>query len=84
MPWADALWAVTYNSHTYRTGTGLGLYRIDDQLNRDNNPLGGQPQSGIWFGKPKGWGGPWRAAALKAGEASDPFLMTGFDKKVLH
>ena len=22
--------------------------------------------------------------ALKAGEASDPFLMTGFDKKVLH
>ena len=61
--------------------------------NRDNNPLGGQPQSGIWFGKtddlwqfgkPKGWGGPWRAATLKAGEASDPFLMTGFDKKVLH
>lgn len=61
--------------------------------NRDNNPLGGQPQSGIWFGKTddlwqfgkaRGWGGPWRAAGVSAGEASEPFLMTGFDKKVLH
>ena len=59
----------------------------------DNNPVAGQPQSGIWFGKtddlwswgkPQGWGGPWRRAAIKAGEASDPFLMTGFDRKVLH
>ncbi len=32
MPWADALWAVTYNSHTRATGTGQGLYRIDDNL----------------------------------------------------
>ena len=61
--------------------------------NNEHNPLGGQPQSGIWFGKtddlwsfgkPKGWGGPWRRAAIQAGQASDPFLMTGFDKKVLH
>ncbi len=61
--------------------------------NHDANPVGGQPQSGIWlgktddlwnFGKPKGWGGPWRNTPVKAGEASDPFLMTGFDKKVLH
>lgn len=61
--------------------------------NGDNNPLGGQPQSGIWFGKtddlwsfgkPKGWGGPWRASPVKAGQPSDPFLLTGFDKKILH
>lgn len=61
--------------------------------NHDNNPLGGQPQSGIWFGKtddlwsfgaPQGWGGPWRKTAVKAGQPSDPFLMTGFDNKVLH
>lgn len=32
MPWADALWAVTYNSHKKGTGYGLGLYRIDDSL----------------------------------------------------
>src|SRR5689334_16816874 len=32
MPWADVLWAVTYNSHKAGTGTGLGLYRIDENL----------------------------------------------------
>ena len=57
------------------------------------NLLSPQPQSGIWFGKtddlwsfgkPQGWGGPWRDTPVKAGTASDPFLMTGFDKKVLH
>ena len=29
-------------------------------------------------------GGPWWKAPVKAGTVSDPFLMTGFDKKVLH
>lgn len=61
--------------------------------NNDANPVAGQPQSGIWFGKtddlwswgkPQGWGGPWRRAAVTAGQISEPFLMTGFDKKVLH
>jgi hypothetical protein len=55
--------------------------------------VAGQPQSGIWFGKtddlwqwgkPAGWGGPWRKAQVKAGVPSEPFLMTGFDKKILH
>lgn len=53
----------------------------------------GQPQSGLWFGniddlwkmgKPTGWGGPWWNTDIKADEPSDPFLMTGFDKKTLH
>ncbi len=53
----------------------------------------GQPQSGLWFGqiddlwrmgKPAGWGGPWWETPLEAGAVSDPFLMTGFDKKVVH
>ncbi|MCA9447825.1 MAG: hypothetical protein KC931_11965 [Candidatus Omnitrophica bacterium] len=53
----------------------------------------GQPQSGFWFGniddlwnmgKPSGWGGPWWETPVKADEPSDPFLMTGFDKKVMH
>jgi hypothetical protein len=60
-----------------------------DQNDRSN----GQPQSGLWFGnidelwqmgKPKGWGGPWYESEVKAYEVSDPFLMTGFDKKSLH
>ena len=61
--------------------------------NSDGNPQGGQPQSGIWFGKtddlwgfgkPQGWGGPWRRTPVKAGAPSDPYLMTGFGRKGLH
>jgi len=38
----------------------------------------------LWqFGKPRGVGGPWKDSAVKAGEPSDPYLMTGFDKKSL-
>ena len=53
----------------------------------------GESQAGLWFGKtddlwqfgkPKGWGGPWWEKQVSAGEASDPYLMTGFDQKVLH
>jgi len=57
------------------------------------NALAGEPQSGLWFGKtddlwqfgkPTGWGGVWWETPVAAGEPSDPYLMTGFDKKVLH
>jgi hypothetical protein len=60
-----------------------------DQTDHDE----GQPQSGLWFGnidelwswgKPAGWGGPWWEEQVEAGQVSDPFLMTGFDKKVVH
>jgi len=53
----------------------------------------GQPQTGLWFGsiddlwsmgKPTGWGGPWWDTKVQGGKPSDPFLMTGFDKKTLH
>jgi hypothetical protein len=38
----------------------------------------------LWaFGKPVGEGGPWKDAAVKAGEPSDPYLMTGYDRKTL-
>lgn len=59
----------------------------------DANLLAGEPQAGLWlgktddlwqFGKYKGWGGPWREEPVRAGEPSDPYLMTGFDEKVLH
>jgi hypothetical protein len=57
------------------------------------NPTAGQPQAGLWFGKtddlwafgrPTGAGAVWRNTAIRAGECSDPFLMSGFDHKVLH
>lgn len=67
-----------------------GLFVMaSDQIDHDE----GQPQSGFWFGniddlwnmgKPSGWGGPWRDTPVKAGEISDPFLITGYDNKVLH
>lgn len=60
---------------------------------QDSNPLAGQPQAGLWFGKtddlwnfgkPSGSGGVWYQTPVKAGELSDPYLMTGFDKKSVH
>ncbi len=60
---------------------------------RDRNPLSGQPQAGLWFGKtddlwnfgkPTGTGGVWYQSEVQTGELSDPYLMNGFDKKSLH
>merc|ERR1712048_782228 len=59
----------------------------------DNNIITGQAQSGLWlgktddlwsWGKPQGWGSVWQDDNITVNAASDPFLMTGFDKKVLH
>ncbi len=53
----------------------------------------GQPQSGLLFqniddlwnyGKPTGWGAVWQDERVDANAISDPFLMTGFDKKTVH
>ena len=39
----------------------------------------------LWrLGKPRGDGGPWIDAAVKAGEPSDPFLIWGFDHRSLY
>ena len=36
----------------------------------------------LWkLGKPRGLGGPWKHSAVRAKEASDSYLMTGFDRK---
>ncbi|XP_035828517.1 uncharacterized protein LOC101845042 [Aplysia californica] len=59
----------------------------------DNNVVTGQAQSGLWFGKtddlwsfgkPQGWGAVWRSDLVFNKNISDPYLMTGFDKKVVH
>lgn len=60
---------------------------------QDSNPLAGQPQAGLWFGKtddlwnfgkPKGIGGVWDQTSVNGGAVSDPYLMYGFDKKSVH
>jgi hypothetical protein len=57
------------------------------------NPMAGLSQSNLWFGSadelskwgPKtAWGGVWLGDDVKAGQASDPFLINGFDKRLLH
>ncbi len=57
------------------------------------NPMAGRSQSNLWFGKwndlkawgpADGWGGPWMNDSVQAGVPSDPFLINGFDKKILH
>jgi hypothetical protein len=38
----------------------------------------------LWkLGKPRGLGGPWKDSEVKANTPSDPYLMTGYDKKSL-
>ncbi len=72
---------------------GLTVLAGDEATACGGNLFAGQPQSNLvflktddlWrFGKPKGFGGVWRETDVKAGDPSDPFLMTGFDKKCLH
>ena len=78
----------------YCTWNGM-LVMAGDQTTPifDDNPVVGQPQANLWFGKsddlwswgkPTGWGGPWFETAVAAGAPSDPFLMTGFEHKCLH
>ena len=38
MPWADKLWAITYPSHGPESGSGTGLYVIDEDLNMEKHP----------------------------------------------
>ncbi len=49
-------------------------------------------QVGLWFGNvddlwsfgaPEGVGGPWKDTVVSAGQASDPYLMYGYDQKML-
>lgn len=36
----------------------------------------------LWkLGPPRGEGGPWKNTVVKAGQTSDPYLMTGYDRK---
>lgn len=38
----------------------------------------------LWaFGKPVGVGGPWKDTAVTPGQPSDPYLLTGYDRKTL-
>lgn len=64
-----------------------------DEASIMRNKHCGQPQSNLWFGTfddlktwgpASGYGGPWVKDKVKAGNTSDPFLVSGFDRRVLH
>lgn len=38
MPWRDRLWLVTYVAHTSATGSGTGLYWVDDGMTLHKHP----------------------------------------------
>jgi len=69
------------------------LVLASDETSIQGNPLAGQPQSNLWFGSYedlKSWGpasaygGPWVGDNVKRGVPSDPFLIAGFDRRILH
>ena len=69
------------------------LVLASDDASLMQNPLDGLSQSNLWFGRfadlssfgPRsGWGGPWRQDPVRAGQPSDPFLIHGFDRRVVH
>ncbi|MFP4057856.1 MAG: hypothetical protein ACLF0G_13400 [Candidatus Brocadiia bacterium] len=69
------------------------LVLASDDTSVMRNPLGGQPQSNLWFGslddlgswgRPLGWGGPWVGDEVEAGVPSQPYLLAGFPRRALH
>lgn len=69
------------------------LVLASDETSIQGNPMSGQPQSNLWFGQfddleswgpASGYGGPWVGDKILAGEPSEPFLIHGFDRRVLH
>ncbi|MCA9139911.1 MAG: hypothetical protein KDB00_24225, partial [Planctomycetales bacterium] len=69
------------------------LVLATDETSIQGNRLAGQPQSNLWFGSyddlktwgpASGYGGPWIDDEVKAGQWSDPFLVAGFQRRMLH
>ena len=69
------------------------LVLASDETSIQGNHLAGQPQSNLWLGSyedlktwgpASGYGGPWIEDAVTADAPSDPFLVAGFDRRVLH
>ena len=64
-----------------------------DETSIQGNPLAGQPQSNLWFGDYKelsewgpasGYGAVWLKEKVTGKTPSDPYLMSGFDNRILH
>jgi hypothetical protein len=81
--------------HDYASYRGLLVMTgIDENVKNDSEHIivSDDKKAAVWagaiddlwkLGKPTGHGGPWNNTAVKAGEASDPYLIGFYDKKTL-
>lgn len=69
------------------------LVLATDETSIQGNDLAGQPQSNFWLGQyedlkqwgpASGYGGPWIEDKVIAKTPSDPFLIAGFDRRLIH
>ena len=76
----------SWNGLLVLAGVRVGA-KSDGHVYRDPNH-----RAALWFGgiddlwklgKPVGRGGPWKNTAVRAGNASDPYLIRGYDRKSL-
>lgn len=83
-----------YYIYDYNSWNGLLVLSGIDKNAKASNSVYMNPDktAALWFGgiddlwklgKPVGKGGPWKNTLVKAGAMSDPYLMTGYDKKTL-
>lgn len=83
-----------YYIDDYNTWNGLLVISGIERDARASNSIYMNPEktAGLWMGsiddlwklgKPVGYGGPWMNTAVKSGVMSDPYLMTGYDRKTL-
>jgi len=94
MAYAGKIWGIKPICYHLRLVPDFCFWRGMFVMAGDQTDHGvGQPQSGLLFqnlddlwkyGKPAGWGSVWENERVSPDETSDPFLMTGFDKKTLH
>ncbi len=71
-----------------------GVVLAGDDTSIQQNPLSAKPQSNLRFitrpqlvsdfGPASGWGGVWIDDQVKAGQASDPFLIAGYVERYAH
>ncbi|MCF7567047.1 hypothetical protein L3X37_01540 [Sabulilitoribacter arenilitoris] len=94
MTYSGHVWGIKPISYHLRIVPDFVFWRGLFVMAGDQTDHGvGQPQSGLLFqniddlwsyGKPTGWGAVWQDEKISADTPSDPFLMTGFDKKTVH
>lgn len=86
----------THNKHISDFGSWRGLFAVaglaSNAATNTHVYRSDDGQAALWFGNvddlwrlgaPRGVGGPWKNAAVTNGLASDPYLMFGYERKVL-